>query len=211
MRWLYNNCSANDTIYQQGRYPMEMFLSGLGAGLILGLVAGYFLPVMKAGGKTFYDLGMRIAKRASTDSAFAVKAEQLFTPPPPPKPTAEAVRILGILQREARLLDFLMENIQAYSDDQIGASVRDIHAKAQSALKKHVTLEPVLPNEEGAQVTVQAGFDPSAVRLVGNVTGNPPFKGTLQHAGWRAKSIDVPKPPEGVDDFVLMPAEVELV
>lgn len=190
---------------------MEMFLGGLGAGLILGLVAGYFLPVLKVGGKAFYDIGMKIAKKASTDAAFATKANQLFVPPPPPKPSAEAVRILGILQREARLLDFLMENIQAFTDDQIGASVRDIHAKAQATLKKYVTLEPVLPNEEGSQVTVQAGFDPSAIRLVGNVTGNPPFKGTLQHAGWRAKSIDVPKPPEGVDDFVLMSAEVELM
>jgi Domain of unknown function (DUF2760) len=189
---------------------MEMFLGGLGAGLILGLVAGYFLPVLKAGGKTFYDLGLRVARKSAGDAAFAAKVEQLFVPPPPPKPSAEPVRILGILQREARLLDFLMENIQAYEDAQIGASVRDIHAKSQAALKKHVTLESVLPNEEGSAVTVQAGFDPSAIRLVGNVTGNPPFKGTLQHAGWRAKSIDIPKPPEGVDDFVLMPAEVEL-
>ena len=190
---------------------MEMFLGGLGAGLILGLVAGYYLPVLKAGGKSFYDLGLKVARKASTDAAFAVRVGQLFVPPPPPKPSAEGVRILGILQREARLLDFLMENIQAYTDDQIGASVRDIHSKSQSTLKKYVTLEPVLANEEGAQVTIQAGFDPSAVRLVGNVTGNPPFKGTLQHAGWRVKSLDIPKPPEGVDDFVLMPAEVELV
>lgn len=189
---------------------MEMFFGGLGAGLVIGIAAGYFLPILKAGGKAFFDLGMRIGKKASGDAAFAARAEQLFVPPPPPKPSAEPVRILGILQREARLLDFLMENIQAYEDAQIGASVRDIHAKAQAAIRKHVVLEPVLPNEEGSTVTVQTGFDPSAIRLVGNVTGNPPFKGTLQHAGWRARSIDVPKPPEGVDDFVLMPAEVEL-
>lgn len=189
---------------------MEMLLSGLAAGLIVGLVIGYFLPVLKAGGKASFDLGVKVAKKAASDAAFAARVQQLFVPPPPPKPSAEPVRILGILQREARLLDFLMENIQAYTDEQIGASVRDIHAKSQATLKKHLTLEPVLPNEEGSTVTVQAGFDPSAIRLVGNVTGNPPFKGALQHAGWRARSIDVPKPPEGVDDFVLMPAEVEL-
>jgi hypothetical protein len=189
---------------------MEMFLGGLAAGLVVGLVVGYFLPVLKAGGKASFDLAVRVVRKASNDAAFAAKVEQLFVPPPPPKPSAEPVRILGILQRESRLLDFLMENIQAYSDDQVGASVRDIHSKAQAALKKHVTLESVLPNEEGSVVTVEAGFDPSAIRLVGNVTGHPPFKGKLQHAGWRAKSIDIPKPPEGVDDFVLMPAEVEL-
>lgn len=189
---------------------MEMFLGGLAAGLIVGGAAAYFLLLQMAGGKKSYDLGVKVGKKAAGDAEFAKKVEQLFVPPPPPKPSGEPVRLLGVLQREARLLDFLMENVQQYQDDQIGASVRDIHAKAQAALKKHVTLEPVLPNEEGSQVTVQAGFDPSAIRLVGNVTGKPPFKGTLQHAGWRAKAIDLPKPPEGQDEFVLMPAEVEL-
>jgi hypothetical protein len=189
---------------------MEMFLGGLAAGLVAGVVGAYFVIVAKFGSKAGYDLGQRVAKKNAADPGFATRLEHAFNPPPPPKPTAEPVRILGVLQREARLLDFLMENIQQYTDDQIGASVRDIHAKAQAALKKHVTLEPVLPQEEGARVTVPAGFDPSAVRLVGNVTGQPPFAGTLQHAGWRAKAINVPKPPEGQDDFVLMPAEVEL-
>ena len=189
---------------------MEMLLGGAGGGLVVGVAAAYFLIVAKAGGKSSYDLGMKTAKKASVDPAFAAKVEQLFLPPPPPKPSAEPVLILGLLQRESRLLDFLMENIQPYSDEQVGASVREIHAKAQATLKKHVTLEPVLGGEEGGQVTVNAGFDPSAVRLVGNVTGNPPFRGTLQHAGWRARQIDIPKAGENVDEFVLMPAEVEL-
>jgi hypothetical protein len=189
---------------------MEMFLGGLAAGLVAGAIGAYFLIVTKFGGKASYDLGAKVAKLVSVDPAFSGRLEHAFVPPPPPKPTAEPIRILGVLQREARLLDFLLEDIQQYSDDQIGASVRDIHAKAQTALKKHVKLEPVLPQQEGASVSIPAGFDPSAVRLVGNVTGQPPFTGILQHAGWRARSIDVPKVPEGQDDFVLMPAEVEL-
>jgi len=189
---------------------MEMLIGGLVGGLIVGAAGAYFLLLQKAGGSAAFAIGSRVGKKAAGDPAFAARVEQLFVPPPPPKRSAEPIRLLGILQREARLLDFLMENIQQYQDDQIGASVRDIHAKAQAALKKHVTLEPVLPNQEGSAVTVQAGFDPSAIRLVGNVTGNPPFKGTLQHAGWRVMSIDVPKPVEGQDDFVLMPAEVEM-
>ena len=103
-----------------------------------------------------------------------------------------------------------MENVQPYSDDQIGASVRDIHRKAQEALRKHLTLEPVLAQAEGETVTAPAGFDPSAIRLLGNVSGSPPFRGTLSHAGWRVKAMDIPKPPEGQDEFVLMPAEVEV-
>ena len=119
------------------------------------------------------------------------------------------MRLLGLLQREARLLDFLMENLSAYDDQQIGASVRDIQVKSQGIIKKHLTLEPVLAQEEGSRVTVPAGFDPSSMRLVGNVSGQPPFHGTLQHAGWRVKAVNLPQP-EGQDEFVLMPAEVEL-
>ena len=103
-----------------------------------------------------------------------------------------------------------MENLSAYDDQQIGASVRDIQAKSQGVIRKHLSLEPVLGQEEGARVTVPVGFDPTAVRLVGNVSGQPPFHGTLQHAGWRVRAVNLPAPSEGQDEFVLMPAEVEL-
>lgn len=189
---------------------MEMFFVGLAAGLVVGIAAAYFLITAKFGGKNGYVMGLKVAKKIAEDGTFANKVEQLFVPPPPPKPSGEPVRLLGILQREARLVDFLMEDLQPYSDDQIGASVRDIHAKSQATLKKHVTLEPVFSQPEDSPVSIQAGFDPSSIRLVGNVTGQPPFKGVLKHAGWRAKAMHLPKPPEGQDEFVLMPAEVEL-
>ena len=161
------------------------------------------------GGPAGLELGKKTASRAASDPTFAKGLDALFNPPPP-KPSGEPIRLLALLQREARLLDFLMENIAPYADDQIGASVKDIHAKAQAVLRKHLTLEPVMSQGEGSQVTVQAGFDPSSVRLVGNVSGQPPFTGTLQHAGWRVKAVNLPKPSEGQDEFVLMPAEVEL-
>jgi hypothetical protein len=186
---------------------------GIVGGLVVGLIVGIILKSSqikaKAGGAAHLDVALKLASKASQDAAFAKKVNELFNPPPP-KPSGEAVRILAILQRESRILDFLMENLQPYTDDQIGASVRDIQQKAQTAIKKHLTLEPVLPQEEGASVTVASGFDPSAILLVGNVTGNPPFKGSLKHGGWRAKNVNIPKPPEGADEFVLMPAEVEL-
>ena len=186
---------------------------GIAIGLVVGLVLGYVLAQSllagQFGGTAGMDLGKRVAARAGTDPAFAQKLDELFNPPPP-KPSGEPVRLLGVLQREARLLDFLMENLSAYDDQQIGASVRDIQVKAQGVIKKHLTLEPVLAQEEGSRVTVPVGFDPSAIRLVGNVSGQPPFHGTLQHAGWRVRTANLPAPGEGQDEFVLMPAEVEL-
>lgn len=186
---------------------------GIAIGLVVGLVLGYVIAQSllagQFGGKAGVDLGKRVAARAGTDPAFAKKLDELFNPPPP-KPSGEPVRLLGLLQRESRLLDFLMENLSAYDDQQIGASVRDIQVKAQGVIKKHLTLEPVLAQEEGSRVTVPVGFDPSAVRLVGNVSGQPPFHGTLQHSGWRVRAANLPQPGEGQDEFVLMPAEVEL-
>lgn len=185
---------------------------GIAIGLVVGLVIGYVaarsLLAGQFGGPAGLDLGKKTAARAATDPAFGKKLDELFNPPP--KPSGEPVRLLGLLQREARLLDFLMENLAAYDDQQIGASVRDIQAKSQGVIKKHLTLEPVLAQDEGSRVTVPVGFDPAAIRLVGNVSGQPPFHGTLQHAGWRVRGVNLPQPGEGQDEFVLMPAEVEL-
>lgn len=160
-------------------------------------------------------IAIRGSLRTLRDDAFADQVQALLKPPPlkeegPPKTSGVPLRLLALLQREGRLLDFLLEDIQTYPDAQIGAAVRDIHRKCQLALKEHLILEPVLPQPEGAAVEVPRGFDPSAIRVTGNVTGEPPFRGTLQHHGWRAKDIKLAPPPEGQDELVVMPAEVEL-
>src|SRR5579885_2189435 len=94
--------------------------------------------------------------------------------------------LLAALQEEGRLVDFLTEDIAPYSDAQVGAAVRDIQAKCRKALESCVKLEPILRGAEDDPVTIETGFDPAAVRLTGNVTGGPPFRGVLRHAGWRA-------------------------
>ncbi|HEX6838818.1 MAG TPA: DUF2760 domain-containing protein [Polyangia bacterium] len=121
-----------------------------------------------------------------------------------------AVQLLAILQREGRLLDFLQEDVDSYSDAQIGAAVRDIHRGCKRALAEHMPLEPVLREAENAQVRVDPGFDPSRIRLVGNVVGEPPFTGALRHHGWRIAKVTLPSPARGTDPSVVAPAEVEL-
>jgi hypothetical protein len=173
------------------------------------------LFLLAGGDRRRMGLALRIYFRTLRDPATADKVEALLSPPPPPppgpvRPSGTPLRALALLQREGRLLDFLLEDIQAYSDDQVGAAVRDIHRQCRAALNEHLVLEPVLPQAEGDNVQVPAGFDPSAVRLTGNVTGTPPFTGVLRHHGWRAKAVKLPVPPEGQDELILMPAEVEL-
>lgn len=130
--------------------------------------------------------------------------------PKAPPADAVAVRALAIFQSEGRLLDFLSEEIDGYSDAEIGAAVREIHRGCGRALRDHFKLEPVRVESEESRVTVPEGYDPAEIRLVGNVVGRPPFSGTLKHKGWRAVEVRLPNIPEGPGARVITPAEVEV-
>jgi hypothetical protein len=130
--------------------------------------------------------------------------------PPPPPPADPALQILSILQREGRLVDFLEQDIATFPDADIGAAARVVHEGCRKALRQHATLAPVRTEEEGAKVTIAAGFKPAEVKLTGNVQGSAPYAGVLRHRGWRATKVTLPTPVEGYDPSVLAPAEVEL-
>jgi hypothetical protein len=121
-----------------------------------------------------------------------------------------ALAFLALLQREGRLVDFLQESLDGYDDGDIGASVRDIHRGLRKVLGDYFSIEPVMPGQEDDTVSVPRGFDPGEVRLVGDVSGEPPFKGVLRHHGWRVVKVNLPALSEGVDRHVLAPAEVEI-
>lgn len=121
-----------------------------------------------------------------------------------------ACELLILFQREGRLVDFLDQEIEDFDDEEVGAAVRDIHKGCRKVLKEHFEITPVMDGEEGESTTVKKGFRPEEVRLVGNVKGDPPFKGTLEHAGWKATRVTLPKVAESVDARILARAEVEL-
>ena len=134
-------------------------------------------------------------------------------PPPPPTapPAAEgAAAVLALFQREGRLVDFLQEEIDTYADAQIGAAVRDIHRGCRRVLREYFAIEPVLAQPENATVQVDGGFDAGAIRLLGNVGGQPPYRGLLRHHGWRTTRIALPSLPARAEPAILAPAEVEL-
>jgi hypothetical protein len=129
---------------------------------------------------------------------------------PAPETFDRAVQMLALLQRDGRLIDFLAENIADYPDVQLGAAVRTIHETCRQVLDHYVKLEPILNSEEDQPVTVQKGFDPAAIKLIGNVAGEPPVRGVLRHKGWRVKEVNLPPLPQGTSRMVIAPAEVEL-
>ena len=130
---------------------------------------------------------------------------------PKPQVRHDGLAVLAVLQREARLVDFLKEPIGAYSDAQVGAAVRDIHRDAGAALERMFGLQPLLDRAEGDSIKVEAGYDPAQTRLTGNVEGEPPYKGKLCHHGWLASRCEVPEW-TGRDGSarVVAPAEIQL-
>lgn len=146
-----------------------------------------------------------IAQAFGYSKAAPVKA----APPPKPKAGAAdgAVQILAILQRDARLVDFLMEDISGYADDQVGAAVRDVQTQARESLARYLKLEPVIDGVEGTFTKIE-GTDAALVKLIGKVpaSGKAPG-GLLRHKGWKAAKVDLPEAPPGT---VLAPAELEI-
>jgi len=121
-----------------------------------------------------------------------------------------ALQLLGLLQRNARFVDFVEEDIAGYGDADIGAAARLVHEGCRATLREHFTIRPVRAEAEGSRVTIAEGFDATAIRLTGNVVGAAPYNGTISHRGWRVEDVKLPRLVKSNDAKVLAPAEVEL-
>jgi hypothetical protein len=125
-------------------------------------------------------------------------------------PDEAALQLLGLLQRDARFIDFVQEDVAAYSDADIGAAARVVHEGCRKVLREHFSIEPVRRENEGSRITLPEGFDAAAVRLTGKVVGSAPFTGSLSHRGWRVTESRLPKLADGHDSAIVAQAEVEL-
>jgi len=121
-----------------------------------------------------------------------------------------ALQLLGLLQKEARFIDFIKEDISAYGDADIGIAARVVHEGCNKAINEHFTLAPVRSEQEGSKITLPEGFDAASVRLTGNIVGTAPFKGMLVHKGWQVTNIRLPKLTQGHNAAIIAAAEVEL-
>lgn len=159
---------------------------------------------------------------------FASRVEALNDIAPPPQPVEPvkapaapvsplreapheaALQLLGLLQRDARFIDFIEEDVKAYSDADIGAAARVVHEGCRKVLREHFSLQPVRAEAEGSRITLAEGFDAAAVRLTGKVVGKAPFTGSLSHRGWKVSDTRLPKLAAGHDASIVAQAEVEL-
>lgn len=144
-----------------------------------------------------------------------VEVEKIVQAPAPApivlkEATADAaLQLLGLLQKEARFIDFIQEDVAAYSDADVGIAARVVHEGCSKVLKEHLKLDRVLHEAEGSKITLEQGFDATKVRLTGNIV-SPPFTGHLIHKGWQVTQIQLPKLTAGHDAKIIAPAEVEL-
>jgi hypothetical protein len=165
--------------------------------------------------RSFFSILFKGALSDDLAAALGLSRRAVAKPAPAPTPTAVAtpsdgaLQILAILQRDSRLIDFLMEDVSAYSDDQVGAAVRSLHDQCRDALNRYVQLAPVIDGVEGT-FTRLASIDPSSVKLLGNVPPKPPPGGILRHKGWRCLKVDLPALQGKQDVKVIAPAEVEI-
>jgi hypothetical protein len=178
------------------------------------LAVGTFFSILGDG--QFAADVLRLRKGGTTAPAPTPAPAPVAAPAPAPAPTLKeaspdaALQLLGLLQRDARFIDFVEEDIKNYSDADIGAAARLVHDGCRATLREHFTIRPVRDEAEGSRVTLPDGFDASLVRLTGNVVGRAPFNGSISHRGWRVDEVRLPKLADSHNAKVIAPAEVEL-
>jgi hypothetical protein len=140
------------------------------------------------------------------------KRSELSKPVSPPKPSrSEALTLLAALQREARLIDIVHEPLDQYSDAQIGAAARDVLKNSGAVIERMFGLVPLTDSTDGSTLSTPAKFDPAQYRLIGSVTGSPPFTGTVAHHGWKATRCEVPSwKGQAESSLIVAPIELEV-
>lgn len=164
-----------------------------------------------------------LAIKAFFKALKAPEEARLFLTPPPKRSTkadpaikegdvAEQshLRLLALLQQSGRLIDFLQEDISNFEDAQIGSVVRGIHGECKKTIEELVTVRPIMEQNEGGTFTVPAGYDPSQIKIVGKIIGEPPFTGIIVHRGWKAHKKSLPKKSGEQFNDILAAAEIEV-
>lgn len=158
------------------------------------------------------EFAARLFEAANGSKALA-EPDKLEAPAPvsssAPADLDTALQLLGLLQREGRLVDFIQQDISAFPDADVGAAARVVHEGCRRALRAHASVVSVRNEAEGSSITVQHQ-DLAALKLIGNVTGAAPYRGVLRHRGWRVESFKLPTRVGSEDLAVVAPAEVEL-
>ena len=134
----------------------------------------------------------------------------------PAKPAAPAapaqnpaVTLLAALQREARLIDLVHENLDQYGDAQIGAAARPCLKQCRETLERLLQIRPLESASENETIQLPENASPGRYRWLGEPADGA-TTAKLIHPGWQAAEVDLPRwsgPPE--EASVLAPAQLQ--
>jgi len=183
--------------------------------LLIFLLLAMLLGMMRSGKKTVKEPVKLVEPEIRTVEKIVEVEKIVQAPAPEPVVLKEAtsdaaLQLLSILQKDARFIDFIKEDISSYSDADIGVAARVVHGGCNKVINDYFTLETVRSEQEGSKITLGKGFDATEARLTGNIVGQAPFTGSLVHKGWKVTNIRLPKLTQGHNTKIIAAAEVEL-
>ncbi len=192
-------------------YPVEArFHQPLQIAIVLLLGLSFFL-------QSFLYLRLKLFKGSREESSAPRPAPPETVIPAPAREAdieAGVVQFLGRLQEKGRLVDFVLDDIAPYSDEQVGAASRVVHQGCREVLQACFAIEPVHQGEEQESVSLAGDYDAGAYRLIGKVPERPPFRGTVLHRGWKTTRISLPRLTDEASAArareIIAPAEVEI-
>ena len=133
---------------------------------------------------------LRAGNRSTSPAVSSPPAPPAETATPPaqlPTQTGEALILLSLLQEKGRFLDYLMEDVTAFSDAQVAAASRVVHQGCSAVIRECLALAPAHDGKEGERISIEASTDPQQYRLIGKVPA-PPFSGVVCIAAGRHRS-----------------------
>lgn len=189
-------------------------LTGQGNGLVIGAItlAGSTMLVLLAAilkkKKPADDSGSDIDRQATAENTTVQSAVPQCSLEQKP-----ALMLLTLFQEKGRLVDFLMEDIDQYPNEKVGAAVRVVHQGCREVLHSVFDPTPVSDTKEKSAITLDEHYASEEYELSGSVGQKPPFSGKLLHRGWRAQCMKLPSHTTEsgrADSMVIVPAKVEV-
>ncbi|MCC9644226.1 DUF2760 domain-containing protein [Rhodopirellula sp. JC740] len=128
----------------------------------------------------------------------------------PKSAQSEAIALLAALQRDARFVDLIQEDLDRFSDEQIGAAARPCLKACRQTLDRLVAIKPLVDAADGDVIAVDETASAARVRWVGESSGASQAK--LVRKGWEATKVQLPAWSGSDDDAkVISPNQVEAV
>ncbi len=141
------------------------------------------------------------------------ETERLFSSKQEQNKRSEAVELLATLQREARFVDFIKEDITTCDDTTLGAAVRGVHDRCAEVLERCFAIRSLSDKREGETITLSEKEmeNLSRIQMVRNCSViSQVVTGIILHMGWQATRCSLPQWSGNEDDRnIIAPIEVE--